>query len=50
MPHWHFEEVIPPDEFVDATRGWIASGVRIVGACCGLGIEHIRALADAIGA
>jgi len=49
MPHWHFEEVIPPDEFVGATRGWIAGGVRIVGACCGLGIEHIRALADAIG-
>ena len=28
----------------DAAEDWIAAGARIVGGCCGIGPEHIRAL------
>lgn len=43
-PDWEFAEV-EPDTFADAATGWVDRGVRIVGGCCGLGPEHIEALA-----
>lgn len=43
-PHWQFEEILPHDEFVSLTQGWIAQGAQIVGGCCGLGLGHIEAL------
>ena len=43
-PDWEFAEV-DPAAFADAAMGWVARGVRIVGGCCGLGPEHIAALA-----
>lgn len=45
MPHWHFDDIIAPDAYATAAAGWTASGVEAVGGCCGLGPEHIRALA-----
>jgi S-methylmethionine-dependent homocysteine/selenocysteine methylase len=45
MPHWQFVDIIPADDLVACSREWIADGVQIVGGCCGLGIEHIKALA-----
>jgi homocysteine S-methyltransferase len=44
MPHWNFVDVIEPGELVDRARGWVGQGVTILGGCCGLGPEHIRAL------
>jgi S-methylmethionine-dependent homocysteine/selenocysteine methylase len=44
MPHWQFVDIIPVDDFVACSRQWIAAGVQVVGGCCGLGIEHIKAL------
>lgn len=49
MPNWQFLETIEPADFVVRARAWIAGGVRIVGGCCGLGPEHIRAVADDLG-
>ncbi len=43
-PDWVFTEV-EPEAFADAAAGWVRQGVRIVGGCCGLGPEHIAALA-----
>lgn len=43
-PDWQFAEV-EPEALADAAIGWVANGVRIVGGCCGLGPEHIAALA-----
>ena len=34
-----------PEQLAAEARGWIASGARIVGGCCGTTPEHIRALA-----
>ena len=45
MPHWQFQDIIPPDEFREFARQWIASGVQVVGGCCGLSPEHIAAIA-----
>ncbi len=47
-PHWRFEEIAPA-RFADAAAGWIVEGARIVGGCCGLGPEHVAALARRLG-
>ena len=44
MPNWNFVDVIAPADLLAEARGWVAAGVQIVGGCCGLGPEHIRAL------
>lgn len=43
MPDWRFVEVISPERLERYYRDWLASGVRLIGGCCGLGVEHIRA-------
>jgi len=48
MPHWNFVDIIPPAELVEAARGWVGKGARILGGCCGLGPSHIAALRDAM--
>ncbi len=45
MPSWQFEEVIAPNEFLEFAKEWIASGVQVLGGCCGLSPEHIAAIA-----
>ena len=47
IPNWQFVDIIEPADLVAAACGWIDGGVRLVGGCCGLGPEHIAALAAA---
>jgi homocysteine S-methyltransferase len=47
MPDWRFVDTIAPARFEALCRGWIARGVRLIGGCCGLSVEHIRAAARA---
>jgi homocysteine S-methyltransferase len=47
MPDWRFVDVMAPERFETFCRDWIASGVKIVGGCCGLTPAHIRAAARA---
>ena len=47
MPNW-ITDPIPPAEFADAALRWVEGGAQIVGACCGFGVEHIDALANAL--
>ena len=44
-PNWQFVDIITPADLVSAAGGWVDSGVRLLGGCCGLGVEHIEALA-----
>jgi S-methylmethionine-dependent homocysteine/selenocysteine methylase len=44
MPNWRFVDVIAPAAFGAEARAWAATGVQILGGCCGLGVGHIRAL------
>ncbi len=48
MPHWQFVNIISPGDFADAALGWVEAGTQIVGGCCGLGVEHIDTLANAL--
>ena len=43
MPDWRFVDVITLERFEDFCREWIASGVQILGGCCGLTVAHVRA-------
>ena len=49
-PHWRFVDIIEPDALVGAARDWMGQGVGIVGGCCGLGVDHIRALTAGLAA
>jgi S-methylmethionine-dependent homocysteine/selenocysteine methylase len=48
MPDWNFVDIIEPDELTIIAQGWVESGVRMVGGCCGLGPAHIAALNNAM--
>ena len=45
MPAWQFDAIIPPSDFRRFADEWVASGVQIIGGCCGLSPEHIQAIA-----
>ena len=45
MPNWQFVDIMAPDRFAQFAESWIESGAQIVGGCCGLGPEHIAAIA-----
>ena len=55
-PSWKFEfhpqfsgtDAFPPDDYAEAAQGWVESGARVVGGCCGTTPAHIRALREAI--
>ena len=44
-PDWRFTDVTTPEAFAEVAARWVEEGVRVIGGCCGLGPEHIRALA-----
>ena len=46
MPHWLFDTVCAPEVFAQVAADWTERGVQIVGGCCGLGPDHIRAARD----
>ena len=45
-PSWRFDDVVTPDAFAAVAAEWVEDGVRVIGGCCGLGPEHIRAVAE----
>ena len=47
-PHWQFDGVISPDAFAVVAARWADAGIRVIGGCCGLGPDHIRAAAERI--
>lgn len=47
-PHWRGGERCTPEVLRDAALEWRGMGAQVFGACCGLGAEHIRALAKAL--
>jgi S-methylmethionine-dependent homocysteine/selenocysteine methylase len=46
-PNWVFHD-ISPSAFADDARDWVSHGAAIEGGCCGIGPEHIAALARTI--
>lgn len=39
---------LDPQHYLQWAKKWTAAGATIVGGCCGIGPEHIRALADGL--
>ena len=51
MPHWQFVDIVSPEKLASVARSWIEEdGVQLVGGCCGLGVEHVEALAEMLAA
>jgi len=47
-PEWE-KDTISPERYAQFAQEWMRqSGVRIIGACCGMGPDHIRAVARAL--
>ena len=45
---WAFTEELSPERYAELARGWMESGARIVGGCCGTTSAHTAALSYAI--
>lgn len=45
MPDWQFVDIIAPKELVERSKSWRDLGASIFGGCCGIGPDHIQALA-----
>lgn len=41
---WIFDDTISPADYAAAARRWLNRGVAVVGGCCGIRVEHIRAV------
>ena len=48
MPNWQFDSVIGTKELCAYAEQWMRDGAQIIGGCCGVGTEHIEALAETI--
>ncbi len=44
-PQWKFDESVTPDDYADMALMWRAEGAQILGGCCGVGPDHIQAMA-----
>mgnify|MGYP003308980361 FL=1 len=44
-PHWKFADNITPNDYLEYAKSWLKSGAQIIGGCCGLGVEEIKAIA-----
>ncbi len=47
-PNWTFVDHVTPEAYLADARRWVDAGAAIVGGCCGVGVEHIRALAEGL--
>jgi S-methylmethionine-dependent homocysteine/selenocysteine methylase len=47
MPDWRFHDVISPDRLEQFYLDWLDAGTQVIGGCCGLTVEHIKAAVHA---
>lgn len=50
MPNWQFTDMISPENFARRAREWLDLGAQVIGGCCGIGPDHIRALKEELPA
>ncbi len=43
-PHWKFVDNMSPEDYLNEARSWVENGVKIIGGCCGVGVEEIKAI------
>ncbi len=39
-----YDETVSPQEYASHAEVWLQNGVQVIGACCGLGVDHVSAL------
>lgn len=39
-----YDETVSPQEYAAHAQAWLQDGVQVIGACCGLGVDHVSAL------
>jgi len=40
----YYDKTISPQDYAHRATDWLSRGVQVIGGCCGLGVDHIRAL------
>jgi S-methylmethionine-dependent homocysteine/selenocysteine methylase len=48
MPNWLFDDVVDTEPFAETASQWV-DRVAVLGGCCGISPDHIRALALKLG-
>ena len=43
-PEWKFTDKIEPADYLEKAKSWVDSGAQIIGGCCGIGVEEIKAI------
>ena len=43
-PHWRFIDDMTPLGYLNEVKSWIENGAQIIGGCCGIGVEEIKAI------
>tara|TARA_B100000674_G_scaffold204485_1_gene167037 strand:- start:228 stop:1139 length:912 start_codon:yes stop_codon:yes gene_type:complete len=43
-PEWKFTDDVTTSEYFESAKKWINSGAQIIGGCCGIGVEEIKAI------
>lgn len=43
-----FDGIISPSDYAAAAQRWLDSGISMIGGCCGLGVDHIALLNEAM--
>ncbi len=39
-----YDVTVSPEEYASHAGSWLERGVQVIGGCCGLGVDHIKAL------
>ena len=47
---WDLQDTETPESLLAEAREWVKMGVQIIGGCCGIGPEHIRAFREGLPA
>ena len=45
---WIFDDMITPADYASNARRWLDRGVQVIGGCCGIRVDHINSLRQAV--
>ena len=45
-PNWNVIESISPKYYLEEAQQWVDNGAQIIGGCCGISPNHIKALSN----
>ena len=45
-PKWKLIDDISPSKYLEAAKSWVSNGAQIIGGCCGVGPDKIKAISN----